>query len=59
MACDIGAGSGRDANWLSEHGWDVVAVEPSALRPLAKETSHSRVTWVDDSLPDLKTIEIS
>jgi SAM-dependent methyltransferase len=27
---DVGAGSGRDAAWLSEHGYDVVAVEPSA-----------------------------
>jgi len=26
LACDIGAGSGRDANWLAGMGWDVVAV---------------------------------
>ena len=30
FACDIGAGSGRDANWLAEKGWDVIAVEPSS-----------------------------
>ena len=30
MACDIGAGSGRDARWLATRGWEVVAVEPSA-----------------------------
>ena len=30
FACDIGAGSGRDANWLAARGWEVVAVEPSA-----------------------------
>ena len=36
FACDIGAGSGRDANWLASQGWDVVAVEPSAnMRELA------------------------
>ena len=52
-ACDLGAGSGRDANWLAKQGWEVVAVEPSALRTRAKETSHSRVSWIDDSLPDL------
>ena len=28
IALDIGAGSGRDANWLASKGWDVVAVEP-------------------------------
>src|SRR5438309_2058406 len=26
---DVGAGSGRDARWFAEHGWDVVAVEAS------------------------------
>ena len=55
-ACDIGAGSGRDANWLAEREWEVVAVEPSKLRARAKKISHSRVTWVDDSLPDLKQL---
>ena len=55
-ACDLGAGSGRDANWLAKQGWEVVAVEPSALRTRAKETSHSRVSWIDDSLPDLRQL---
>ena len=55
-ACDIGAGSGRDANWLAKLGWEVVAVEPSKLRELGKEISDPRVTWLDDSLPSLKTL---
>ena len=55
-ACDIGAGSGRDANWLAEQGWEVVAVEPSALKVRAKEASHSRVSWIDDALPDLRQL---
>ena len=55
-ACDIGAGSGRDANWLAQQGWEVVAVEPSKLRELASQSSHSRVSWVDDSMPDLKRL---
>ncbi len=29
MALDIGAGSGRDAAWLTRLGFDVVAVEPA------------------------------
>ncbi len=54
FACDIGAGSGRDANWLAAKGWDVVAVEPSApMRELAMVKSHPNVTWLDDSLPHL------
>ena len=55
-ACDIGAGSGRDANWLAGKGWEVVAVEPSKLRELAEQTSDTRVTWLDDSLPDLRRL---
>lgn len=55
-ACDIGAGSGRDANWLAENGWEVVAVEPSKLRHLAEQKSHSRVVWLDDALPGLKKL---
>ena len=56
FACDIGAGSGRDANWLAEQGWEVVAVEPSAMRDKAAEESHPRVTWLDDALPSLKSL---
>jgi SAM-dependent methyltransferase len=54
FACDIGAGSGRDANWLAAQGWDVVAVEPSSeMRELAAAQSRPNVTWLDDSLPRL------
>jgi SAM-dependent methyltransferase len=57
FACDIGAGSGRDANWLAARGWDVVAVEPSAeMRELAMGTSHPRITWLDDALPHLSKL---
>ena len=56
FACDIGAGSGRDANWLAARGWEVVAVEPSALRTLAAERAHPRVVWMDDALPDLRSL---
>ena len=56
FACDIGAGSGRDANWLAARGWEVVAVEPSALRNRASERSHPRVVWMNDALPDLRAL---
>ncbi len=60
MACDIGAGSGRDANWLASQGWDVVAVEPeSAFRELALANSHRNVTWLDDKLPELRKLRIA
>lgn len=54
IACDIGAGTGRDANWLAEQGWDVIAVEPEvAFRQRAQQRSHPNVAWLDDSLPEL------
>jgi len=57
LAADIGAGSGRDANWLAGLGWDVVAVEPEAgFRLRARAQSHPRVTWLDDRLPKLRQL---
>ena len=56
-ALDVGAGSGRDANWLAEHGWKVVAAEPAdELRNLAKAHSHNSVTWCNASLPALTAL---
>ena len=56
-ACDIGAGSGRDADWLAERGWDVLAVEPSdALRHRAVARCHPRVHWRSDTLPELRAV---
>ena len=56
FACYIGAGSGRDANWLASNRWEVVAVEPSTLRDRATRDSHQRVVWMNDALPDLRNL---
>ncbi len=55
---DIGSGSGRDAAGLAELGHKLIAVEPSnALRARAQLLhQHSRITWVDDKLPELKAV---
>ncbi len=53
FACDIGAGTGRDANWLAAQGWEVLAVEPSKLREPGQAQAHPRVAWLDDRLPEL------
>ncbi|OLQ85659.1 SAM-dependent methyltransferase [Vibrio ponticus] len=54
---DIGAGSGRDAKWMSEQSCEVVAVEPSdALRQIGKHNTGPDVTWLNDSLPALKNV---
>ena len=56
-ALDVGAGSGRDANWLAEQGWKVTAAEPAdELRNLAQANSHNSVIWCNASLPALTAL---
>lgn len=58
QALDVGAGSGRDAAWLTTLGWQVTAVEPAAaLRELGLRATGTDVHWVDTSLPQLTGIE--
>lgn len=58
---DIGAGSGRDAAWLTAQGYEVVAVEPAAgLRDYIREKSQRsarRIEVRDDMLPELATLK--
>ena len=59
LALDVGGGSGRDAVWLAQKGWDVIAVDPAAaLRELGKKATEGHtVTWVDDCLPELAKLQ--
>ena len=58
-ACDVGAGSGRDAQWLVEQGETVVAVEHSVgMRDMAAANSATQIHWVDDCLPDLSVVSL-
>ena len=52
---DIGAGTGRDAAWLAERGYEVTAVEPvPEMRNVAWQLhGDARVRWIDDALPGL------
>lgn len=54
-ALDVGAGTGRDAAWLTKRGHHVLAVEPvSELRRAGRVLHHeSNIAWLDDSLPFL------
>jgi SAM-dependent methyltransferase len=58
QALDVGAGVGRDAKWLAESGYEVVAVEPAEeLRKLGEALSKNLpVFWLDDSLPGLSKV---
>ena len=60
IALDVGAGSGRDAKWLAQKGWQVVATEPAgALRDLAQKGAHKNIEWSNASLPDLQALPLS
>jgi SAM-dependent methyltransferase len=55
LMLDVGAGSGRDAAWFAERGWDVIAVEPAAAMRHGGASLHPspRIRWLDDRLPAL------
>ena len=56
LALDVGAGTGRDAAWLADRGFEVVAVEPSmAMREEGRRIHQgSRIQWINDLLPDFR-----
>lgn len=56
---DIGCGSGRDAHSLAKRGYLVTAVDPSTemLRLAKTKNSHPNINWLNDSLPQLKSLE--
>lgn len=57
IALDVGAGSGRDARWLSSLGFEVVAVEPAdGFRAHAAGVGHEGIRWLDDRLPSLDRV---
>jgi SAM-dependent methyltransferase len=58
LVLDVGAGSGRDADWFASRGWDVVAVEPASLMREAAMQAHPspRIRWIGDSLPGLSLV---
>ncbi len=53
---DVGAGSGRDAAWLADRGYDVIAAEPSSAMQKAARRHHpsAPIRWISDSLPGLE-----
>lgn len=53
---DIGAGSGRDANFFQRKGVNVVAVEPAVELLKIASAKNSSVVWRNDKLPTLDSI---
>ena len=52
---DVGAASGRDANWFADRGWKVTAVEANPQWGRLFK-GHSHVEWIQDSLPNLLSL---
>lgn len=50
---DIGTALGRDARWFADMGHTVTGAEPVARFLDQARQSDDRITWVQDSLPDL------
>ena len=55
---DIGAGSGRDAQWFVSKDYRVLAVEPSETMLKEGQRLHPdpRIIWLEDSLPALSEV---
>ncbi|MBA5776768.1 class I SAM-dependent methyltransferase [Stappia sp. F7233] len=55
---DIGAGTGRDAAWLTGKGHHVTAVEPvDELRKAGMQLHpEEAISWINDCLPELVTL---
>ena len=55
---DVGAGTGRDAAWLSGKNHDVIAVEPvtAMIREGMRRRPHPGFRWIEDELPALHKI---
>ena len=53
-ALDLACGAGRNAIWLAEHGWQVTAVDGSAV---AIDTLRERAPSVDARVADLEKQE--
>ena len=53
-ALDVGCGEGADAVWLAQQGWDVTALDVSAVAldraAAAAEAAGVRITWVHAGL---------
>lgn len=58
---DIGAGTGRDAAWISSKGHNVLAVEPSSSMLTIAKNLHSseRIAWLKSELPRLDHLDVS
>ena len=57
-ALDIGAGTGTDAAWLAQQGYEVVAVEPTEELRRRGQVLHPSpsIYWIDDCLPRLDRV---
>jgi 2-polyprenyl-3-methyl-5-hydroxy-6-metoxy-1,4-benzoquinol methylase len=59
LILDIGAGSGRDAAWLADQGYAIVAADPAKglLKKAKALHPDPAIEWVEDRLPALKAVE--
>lgn len=61
VALDVGAGSGRDAAWLADLGYQVTAAEPNDAMRAGAQRLHGgdrAIVWSSAALPDLEGLDV-
>lgn len=53
---DVGCGIGRDTNWLNQQGYPALGIDASAGMLNQAKHRYSEVTFIEDTLPNLKTL---
>lgn len=58
-ALDLGCGTGRDALWLAEQGYSVVAADGAAgmIEQARWNNPHERITYMVDLMPEIEAIK--
>jgi SAM-dependent methyltransferase len=54
---DVGCGSGRDTAWLAANGFDSIGIDASAGLLAEARRRHPGVTFRQDTLPELASLE--
>ncbi len=57
MSIDVGCGTGRDLQWLSDHGYPAIGCDPAEEMLAEAGRRYPRLDFRRDGLPELSSID--